>query len=73
MLLGIADHEPKNCNEFFEPLVSELKKLGRQGLIVKDQNWRVKLKFVTADLPAKKKVCILIIFDDTCIYLVFFV
>ena len=56
MLLGIADHEPANCNEFFKPLVLELRTLGTEGMTVNDQNWRVKLKFVTADLPAKKKV-----------------
>jgi hypothetical protein len=56
LLLGIADHEPKDCNKFFEPLVSELERLGEHGMVFDGINRKVKLKFISADLPAKKKV-----------------
>lgn len=56
LLLGIADHEPSNCNDFFRPLVDEFKKLGSEGMRIGENTIRVYLILVTADLPAKKKV-----------------
>ena len=56
LLLGIADHEPKDCSDFFEPLVSELDQLARTGLSQVERQPKVYLFMVTADLPAKKKV-----------------
>ena len=56
LLLGIADHEPKDCSDFYEPLVSELDQLARTGLSQIEGHPKVFLLMVTADLPAKKKV-----------------
>ena len=61
----MADHEPKDRNVFFLPLVNELKVLGQKGLDMgNEENVKVKLKMVTADLPAKKKVSFSIIIDQ---------
>lgn len=52
----MVDHEPSNCNNFFEPLVQELETLGTEGIEISGSKQKVKLLFITADLPAKKKV-----------------
>src|ERR1700710_1057614 len=56
LLLGIANHEPKDCTSFFNPLVMELESLAERGLSEIEGNPKVFLTLVTSDLPAKKKV-----------------
>lgn len=57
LLVGIADHEPKDNNtDFFDPIVHELEKLGVEGISGVENSPKAFLFLVTADLPAKKKV-----------------
>ena len=56
MLLGIADHEPQDCNKFFKRVVKEFEDLGEEGMEVENETYKAYLHLFTADLVAKKKV-----------------